>query len=245
MLQWGVYSPDDVLAEEGENPQPNGSGKIYYRPANMGIVGEDGKITMPSAPAGGGDPKPAPSPKSEPGTETDNQPQRSEERCGGPGSGVPGPCPGSGKGKAKIKAPPNKVAKIKERLDAAQKKVDAIKAELKAAKADAKKVADKAKSEAVPKTDEAAKAAAKSIDEKTDKWIADAKKGDVAENSVIHDGIDKAIGKASPAKVLKEIGYTARGKTRKEALGLIKQFVVQRVGQAARNTLDGPGGQNK
>ena len=44
MLQWGVYSPDMVLHEEGENAQPNGTGKVYYRPLNMAIVDQDGNV---------------------------------------------------------------------------------------------------------------------------------------------------------------------------------------------------------
>lgn len=33
-LQWGVYSPDDVLAKEDENPRPDGGGGVYYDPPN-------------------------------------------------------------------------------------------------------------------------------------------------------------------------------------------------------------------
>ncbi len=33
--QWGIYSADDVLAKEDENPQPNGQGKTYLVPLNM------------------------------------------------------------------------------------------------------------------------------------------------------------------------------------------------------------------
>jgi len=42
-LQWGVYSPDDVLAMEDENPRKDGQGGIYYDPPNTagGAGGED------------------------------------------------------------------------------------------------------------------------------------------------------------------------------------------------------------
>lgn len=42
MMQWGAYSPNDVLMAEGENPQPGDLGDVYYRPLNMQMVKEGG-----------------------------------------------------------------------------------------------------------------------------------------------------------------------------------------------------------
>ncbi len=69
MMQWGVFSPDEVRTQEGENPQANDVGDVYYRPLNMGIVGKDGEVKAiaPAAPDGGGfPPKPPAAPKAEP-----------------------------------------------------------------------------------------------------------------------------------------------------------------------------------
>lgn len=45
-LQWGVYSPDDVLAKEDENPRPDGGGGVYYDPPNT--VGGQGDGNDPA-----------------------------------------------------------------------------------------------------------------------------------------------------------------------------------------------------
>lgn len=34
MMQWGVYSPDEIRALEDENPRPDGQGGVYYDPPN-------------------------------------------------------------------------------------------------------------------------------------------------------------------------------------------------------------------
>lgn len=39
-LQWGVYSPDDVLAMEDRNPRADGKGDIYYDPPNVAMTKE-------------------------------------------------------------------------------------------------------------------------------------------------------------------------------------------------------------
>jgi HK97 family phage portal protein len=41
-LQWGVYSPDDILAKEDENPRADGKGGQYYTPPNTAGAPADG-----------------------------------------------------------------------------------------------------------------------------------------------------------------------------------------------------------
>lgn len=43
-LQWGVYSPDQVLEKEDENPRRDGNGGIYYDPPNTAGGTGDGNV---------------------------------------------------------------------------------------------------------------------------------------------------------------------------------------------------------
>ena len=52
-LQWGVWTPDEVREMEGGNPQPDGIGSVYYRPANLNLVGAEPDADDAEAPAAG------------------------------------------------------------------------------------------------------------------------------------------------------------------------------------------------
>ncbi|WP_254694527.1 phage portal protein [Alloyangia pacifica] len=53
MLQWGVYSPDEVRAREDENPRQDGKGGVYYDPPNTAgqTDKKEGDLDDPKEPA--------------------------------------------------------------------------------------------------------------------------------------------------------------------------------------------------